>query len=412
MAKLAKRLTNSQISSAKPKEKTYRLYDGFGLCLRISPTGTKVWEYRYKNPDTKKDDTYIIGDYPFISLAEARQIHSEKRKQVFNGVNPKATTADRAFEVIYKKWFETVYIKKVSEKQARQQNNLLHKYCMKFLAHLDITEITARHIYEALLPIEKAGSLSQITRAKNTLSQVFDFAIQLDIISNNPTLRIKADSFKQHESKGHRSLPVHEIYKLHSVFSNESINISIRRALEMALRSMLRLQEVVWMKWEYIDYDRGFIKIPKELMKVKKKSRPHYVPITTHIYRILKSQETNNSIYVFPENEKKSIGKHTLTATLNDLNINTTTHGFRTLASTFLNEARSDGALERLVDDTLIEKSLAHEERNKSKAHYDYSQLLGPRRIMLEKWSDVIDRCINAEENMKVLEEYGVHVIV
>lgn len=405
MAKPAKRLVNSQIANAKPQDKTYRLYDGHGLCLRVSTTGTKVWEYRYINPENKKENTFIIGDYEMVSLAEARRIHFEKRQLVFDGINPNAKKEDLSFEAIYKKWFETVYKRKVSEKQSTQQNRLIYNYCMKYLAHLDITEITAKNIYEALLPIEKSGSLSQIKRAKSTLSQAFDFAIQLEIIHSNPTLRIKSDIFEKHESKGHRSLPLNEIYKMHSVFENECVDLSIRRAIEMAMRSMLRLQEVVWMKWEYVNFEREIIKIPADIMKTKRK--PHFVPITKDIMRILQDQKSD-SIYVFPENEHESIGKHTLTSTLNDLDIDTTTHGFRTLASTFLNEAKSNDTLERLVDDSLIEKSLAHEEKNKSKAHYDLAKQIGPRKALLEKWSEIIDRCTDAEENEKVLSELGI----
>lgn len=406
MAKPAKRLVNSQLANAKPKEKTYRLYDGLGLCLRVSPAGAKVWEYRYINPENKKENTYVIGDYEMISLAEARRIHFEKRQLVFDGINPNSREEDLSFEIIYKKWFETVYMRKVSEKQYTQQNRLLYNYCMKHLAHLDITEITAKNIYKALQEIEKSGSLSQIKRAKSTLSQVFDFAIQLEIIHNNPTLRIKSDIFEQHESKGHRSLQLNEIYKMHAVFANSDVDLTIRRAIEMAMRSMLRLQEVVWMKWEYVNFEKELIKIPAEIMKVKRK--PHFVPITKDIMRILQDQKSD-SIYVFPESSRESIAKHTLTATLNNLDVDTTTHGFRTLASTFLNEARSsNSSIERLVDDSLIEKSLAHEDKNKSKAHYDLAKLVGPRKLLLEKWSEIIDRCSCEEENQKVLDEFGI----
>ncbi|MBS7819628.1 Arm DNA-binding domain-containing protein [Wohlfahrtiimonas chitiniclastica] len=100
-----KPLTDREIKLAKPTSKMYRLSDGAGLAIKVLPSGSKSWEYRYINPETLKYDSMIIGSYPEFSLAQAREMHQDYRSQVASGINPKKKHTDFNFSSIFEIWW-------------------------------------------------------------------------------------------------------------------------------------------------------------------------------------------------------------------------------------------------------------------------------------------------------------------
>lgn len=392
-----KRLTHTQVSSAKPKERLYRLFDGGGLCLKITAAGSKIWEYRFKNPDTNKDDTIIIGSYGDISLADAREKHQELRKIVSMGINPKNRNTNKSFPNIYELWFSH-WQEGVSAKHAQNSKSLIDRHAMKYLSHMNVDDIKAVHIVSVLREIEKTGSLSQIRRLKSRLNQIFRFAISSGLCEHNPTSIITLDIFKKHEEEAHDSLSLNEIYLLNDLFKNDSINITTRNAIEMILRSMLRLQEVILMRFDYIEGD--VIRLPAEIMKNREE---HLVPITPQIQKIIDKQK-NKSPFIFPDNEKEPLKKHTPNYTLNKFGIASTIHGFRHLASTILNESL-------LFHPDIIEASLAHKDRNKIRGTYNLAKYIERRRELLQWWSDFIDKCDTKENNGRALKNQGISLI-
>lgn len=141
MAHKRAHLTNIAIKNAKAKSKVYRLHDGEGLCLKSLPSSKKIWEYRFKNPETRKEDTLVLGNYPTISsLSEARNIHQEKRLNVLKGVNPKRNHNNLDFINIFKEWWH-IWSQSKSQKYAIQVYNAINKNCMKSLGNLSINQI-------------------------------------------------------------------------------------------------------------------------------------------------------------------------------------------------------------------------------------------------------------------------------
>lgn len=392
-----KRLTHTQVSSAKPKDRLYRLYDGGGLCLKVTKAGSKIWEYRFKNPDTDKDDTYIIGDYEDITLAEAREKHYNLRKTVMAGVNPKNRNADKSFINVYKLWFSH-WSKSVSERYARDANSLMDRHAMKYLSHMNIDDIKPTHIVTILRGVEKSRSSSQIRRLKSRLNQVFRFAISSGLCESNPTNLITLDIFKRHTERRHASLPLNEIYLVNNLLKDETIDMTVRNAIEMILRSMLRLQEVTLMRFEYINGD--VIVIPPKIMKNREE---HILPITPQIQSIIDRQK-NTTKFIFPMNESEPIKRHTPHYTLRKKGINSTIHGFRHLASTILNESL-------MFHPDLIEASLAHKDGNQIRGKYNLAKYIERRRELLQWWSDFIDKCDTKENNERALKEAGISLI-
>lgn len=399
MARIPKKLTNTQITNAKPKKSLYRVYDGDGLCLKITPSNSKIWEYRFKNPDTGKDDTLVIGNFPLISLAEAREKHQAYRKNVVDGINPKSQSNDKSFSHIYEQWF-SVWSKKVPPAYASQTDIAIKKYGGKYLFHLNVDEMRPKHIVNFLQKIEKSGSLSLIGRLKSTLSQIFRFAISKGLCETDPATVVSLDAFSRHVPTPHESLKMNEVYILYNFFKNANTHQSVRHAFEMILRTMSRTQEITRLKKEYVNYQDKAILIPAQAMKMR---RPHVIPLTDRMVEILKAQGEEGR-YIFSTTGLNPISTQLLSYHLKVNNINSTVHGFRHLASTILNESR-------LFHPDLIELSLAHQDKNTIRRTYNNAQYIEQRREMLQWWSDFIDKCDTQENNERALKEAGISLI-
>lgn len=395
MARVSKPLTNTQISHAKPKEKIYRLYDGGGLCLKITTKGAKIWEYRFTNPDTNKQDTIIIGNYINVSLSDARRKHAELSKQVSEKVNPKNKNIDIKFKAIYENWF-AVWSKSVTEKHSKQTDSLMLTYCMKYLGHIDINQIKAIHVINALEPIEKAGSLSQIKRAKTCISKVFKFAAERGLCEHNPADIISTDSFQKHESKKMRSLEITDIYTFHEFLKNGNAEKQTKDIAELTLRTMCRIQEMATLRWDFIDMEKRIITIPFYVMKMRKE---HVVYITNQAMKIIENQPKIND-FVFAS-RNGHIAKATPANALRNNGMETTMHGVRHLASTVLNESL-------LFNESVIEACLAHSDKNRVRATYNNAKYLEKRKELLQWWSDFIDMCNTEENNLKALKKFNI----
>ena len=261
-------LTEIKIKNAKTKGKLYRLFDGEGLCLKVTTSNKKIWEYRFKNPDTGKDDTLVLGSYPTLSLAEARAMHQEKRAKILKGINPKHKDENLLFPFVFQQWWNIWSMTK-SDKYAKQVYNAIHKNCMHSLKSLRIDEIKVRHIVSALQPFEDRGALEYLNRTKMGLNQLFDFAISRGLCENNPSRVITRDSFKAHQLEPHKSIEQKQIYRLFDFFKDENYSIITRLCTELTLRSITRVQESCGAKWSEINFSKKTWTIPADRMKTR-----------------------------------------------------------------------------------------------------------------------------------------------
>lgn len=395
-----KPLNNTEVKNAKPKDKTYRLYDGKGLCIRITKSGSKYWEYRFKNPDTHKDDTIVIGEYPFITLAKAREIHQELRSQVAMGVNPKNQTNDTNFKKVFNIWWGR-WSESRSKKYAQQVKNAIEKNCMSTLGKMDMNEIKPAHIAMALQPFEDRGVLEYLHRTRSALNQLFAFALARGICEINPVMMVTRDAFKRPKSKNHRSLKPDELYQIVGFFDLPRVSEVTRFCVEFILRNMLRIQEACEATWDEVDFEQRTLTIPAHRMKMR---REHIVPLSDQSIAILKKLRAMypESDYIFVGSGKNAhINKETPRIAINRAGVDTTIHGFRHLASTILNESL-------LFHPDVIESALAHSGRNQIRAVYNKAQYIQQRRELLQWWSDFIDKCDTKENNEKALKEENI----
>lgn len=395
-----KPLSDTEIKNAKPKDKTYRLYDGKGLCVRISKSGSKHWEYRFKNPSTEKEDTLIIGEYPFVTLSQARLIHTDLVAKVANGINPKESSDSQLFRDVFETWWQR-WQETRSEKYAIQVKRAIENNCMAVLGRMDIKDIKPIHITQSLQPFEDRGVLEYLHRTRSALNQMFQFCASRGLCEINPVMMVTREAFKRPKSSQHRSLDIRELYQLVDFIGITNCAPSTKYCIEFILRNISRVQEAAQAKWEEIDTEKWIWTIPAKRMKMR---REHVVPLSRQSIEILKKlkAEHPDSKYIFAsEGPNGHINKETPRIALNKAGIDTTIHGFRHLASTILNETL-------LFKPDVIEVALAHVGKDQIRATYNNAQYTEKRREMMQWWSDFIDMCDTERNNLKALKRFNI----
>src|SRR5699024_7452381 len=166
-----------EIRDAKPQEKMYRLYDGGGLQICIYKTGKKTWRLDYTDFN-KKRKTHTIGDFPEISLAEARRLREELRPSLESGEHLLSSKNSfmSVFDDCYSRWSLTV-----SKRHSERAYNSIHSDCGKVIGNMDINDIEPRHIVLALQKIEERDAIEQLLKTKSVLKMCFDFAVAREI---------------------------------------------------------------------------------------------------------------------------------------------------------------------------------------------------------------------------------------
>lgn len=400
-------LTEVRIKSAKSKDRLYRIFDGNGLCLKILVSGNKVWEYRFKSPVTLKDATFTIGPYPDISLSSARKIHNEKRLLVLKGGDPNFHETDtKTFKAIFDEWWAW-WAPQKNDDYANQTRRFIYSHSLRRIGNIKIDALTVKDISSAIQPFIKRQTFETAKRMKSIIAQAIDFAIDKGLLESNPA-RALSNNFMPANRKPlhHQSLKLDEIYKIHEYFNLLAPNKVTALAVELLLRTLARAQEVCMAKWEYVDFDRKILTIPADLMK---KKNEHIIPLSRQAFGVIVEMRAMGyeSEYIFPNigrGKKKHISPETPTRSLREQGVPTTAHGFRSLASTLM----YDTLEYHKMPDIIIEECLAHIDSNKVRAIYNKAKYINQKRILLQFWSDSLDKCKTVEGNIKMLEDFKI----
>ena len=393
MARLAKPLSDTEIKTAKPKDKEYNLADGGGLQIRIKPNGSKLWLLNYSHPITKKRQNLSLGSYPDISLASARKLTQEARTLIAHGTDPKANREEQlaakvaiiehTFGKIAAEWFEQ---KKdaITEDHAAATWRSFKLHLLPSLKDIPITQITAPMVIEYLRPIEARGNLETVKRLTQRLNEVMIYAVNIGIIHANPLSGIKA-IFKKPRKEHLAAMQPSELPELMQAVANASIKKVTRFLIEWQLHTMTRPNEAARARWDEINFEEGVWLIPAARMKMR---RDHLIPLTEQTLALLQAIKpiTGHREFIFPADRdpKTHCNVQTANAALKRMGLKdrTTAHGFRSLASTTLNEQG--------FDPDVIEAALAHTDKNQVRSAYNRSTYLERRRAMMAWWSEYI----------------------
>ncbi|MDO9106507.1 MAG: tyrosine-type recombinase/integrase [Methylovulum sp.] len=388
-------LADIQIRKIKPTDKPQKLSDGGGLFLLVTPQGGKFWRLAYRF--TGKQKTLSIGEYPYISIAEARKKREEAKEQLVNGIDPSAAKiaakiathgiAANSFEIIAREWHKTHMTSK-SESHAKKTLACLEKDVFAWLGKLPITNIEAPDVLAVLRRIEQRGANELAHNTKSIIGQVFRYAIATGRAVRNPIPDLQG-ALTPVVVKHHAAItdPV-QIGALLRACEGYTGHFATRTALHLSFLVMLRPGEVRKAEWSDIDLERAEWRIPAAKMKMKDE---HIIPLSRQAVALFNEIRplTGTGQFVFPSVRSLSrpMSENTINGALRRLGYTgdeMTAHGFRGMASTRLNEAH-------LFHPDAIERQLAHGEQNSVRAAYNRAQYLPERVKMMQWWADYLD---------------------
>ncbi|ELS5900516.1 tyrosine-type recombinase/integrase [Salmonella enterica] len=399
MAKIAKKLTDTEIKSTKPADKEINLFDGDGLILRIAPLskgGKKNWYFRYAVPVTKKRTKVSLGTYPHLTLAKARALREEYLSLLANGIDPQVHNNDKAnalknatehtLQAVARKWLEEkVKTSGISQDHAEDIWRSLERNIFPGLGNVPVNEIRPKLLKQHLDPIEQRGVLETLRRIISRLNEIFRYAATEELIEFNP-----ADNLSQRFSKPKKqnmpALPPSELPRFLLVLNNASVRLETRLLIEWQLLTWVRPSEAVRTRWADIDIDNSVWNIPAEFMKMKK---PHKVPLSKEALRVLESMKaiSGHREWVFPSIKAPLNHMHEQTANAAIIRMGfggeLVAHGMRSIARTAAEESgkfRTD----------VLEAALAHSKKDEIIAAYNRAEYLAERVGLMQWWSDYL----------------------
>jgi integrase len=385
-------LTDIKLRNLKPRATVYRRADAAGLCIEISPSGAKLWRYRYRY--NGKASMLSLGEYPAVSLSEARELRAAMRKRLHAGENPAEArrAAKHAKLAAARNTFESVAIEWVEKQEGRwtlhhalDVQRSLVKEAFPAIGGRPISEIEPPEILRCLKAIEQRGAVEVAHRTAQRIAAVFRYAVLTGYTKYNPAADLRG-AIATRKVKHMTALPREEVPAFLDKLENYDGQPETALALRLLVLTFVRTGELIGARWEEFDFDKAEWRIPAERMKMRE---AHVVPLSTQSIEALRAlhQITGEAPLLFPSrsNAHKPMSNNTMLFALYRMGYHSraTGHGFRALASTTLNE-------QGWAPD-VIERQLAHAERNKVRAAYNRAQYLPERRKMMQAWADHLD---------------------
>lgn len=388
-------LTDTAIRAAKPRDKSYKLFDGGGLYLEVTPGGTRLWRFKYRFAG--KERKLALGKYPETTLAKARKRRSEARDQLAEGFDPSATrrAAREASERAVTDTFEAVareYHNKQRGTWAPSNADLflrrLEKDVFPWLGQRSVSEITALEILECLRRVEKRGAIETAHRVQRSCGQVLRYAVVTGRAKSNPAADLRGalpPVARTHLPAITEPKALGALLRAVDGYQGEPVT---RAALALAPLVFVRPGELRHAEWSEIDLAQEIWNIAPEKMKTR---QPHVVPLSHQALAILRELQplTGSGRYVFPSPRSihRPLSENAVNAALRRMGYaqgEVTGHGFRATARTLLDEV-----LHERVD--VIEHQLAHTVRDALGRAYNRTQFLDERRAMMQRWADYLD---------------------
>lgn len=376
-------LTDVQCKKALPQEKQYRLSDSNGLSLRIDPNGKKYWSIRYTENGQRKSKA--LGLYPELSLKRAREIALDLRYKLKNTVE--VEEEQPYFKEVAEDWFnnqkETWSSKHISNVRA----SLDELYIA--LANKRINQIQAPEILQIVKKIEARGSLEIAKRTLSRCGMVMKYAIAHGYRYDNPAGDL-VYALKNKRVKNLASLTASEMPEFLRRVRAYPSDAQTHHAIILIMLTGVRVSELLQARWEEFDLEGRKWDIPEERMKNR---LPHRVPLTDMMIAELQALRlTHNQVLLFPHrlNNKEPMRSESILAVIKRSGYagRMTTHGFRSLFSTIVNESN-------LFNPDAIERQLAHVPQNRIRSAYNRAQYWDERVRMMEWYEGEVKDWLN-----------------
>jgi integrase len=403
------KLTDTFVKRKQGNGKVQKHADGGGLFLYVTPEGKKSWRLAYRFLGKQK--LLVIGPYPAIGLKEARERREAAKKLLVDNVDPSvakrqakaeaAKVARNTFEIVAREWHEK-FSYKWRPITSKSMIDRLEKYAFPAFGQRPIGTISSPELLELLRKIEAAGVIPLAHRVMQDCGRIFRYAIATGRAERDIAADLRG-ALPPAVSTHYATITEPRIVGrlLHALWEYEGPK-PMQCALRIAPFVFLRISELVAGQWAEVDFDKGEWRIPQDRMKMRR--APHLVPLAPQVLEILRDlhAHTGNGLYMFPTLRK---GKPEHTPFISSKNLLTTLqgiapaghkmtfHGFRSMASTILNEQG--------YNRDWIERQLAHIEQNGVRASYNFAQYLPERRKMMNEWAGYLDELRKTNQKEK-----------
>ena len=407
MPKIATPLTDAQIKTIAPRAKAYKLFDGGGLYLEITPKNSKRWRLKYRFEGRER--LISLGIYPHITLQDARKIREEMKGQIAKGGDPAADRKEKkekqredriieqetkirqknTFKKITKDWLKLQSCK-LAKSTLQNRQRALQRDFYSVIGDIPIDEVTRKDLIDIATTIQDRGALYTAHRMLNVCDQIWRYAIQREIVERNILSDIsKKDILKAAKRSHFRTITdperIGELMRAIDTYKGEP---NTKAALQLLTLTFPRPSNIRFAEWSEFDLEKKIWTIPAEKMKMRKE---HIIPLTPQAIEILEELHpyTKDAKYVFHSSIStlKPISENTLNQALKRLDFGSeiVSHGFRAMFSTL---AYENGDFRSEV----IEDLLAHQEKNEIKRAYNRAAYEKEKRELMQWWADFLDR--------------------
>ena len=392
-------LTEAKLKSIKTSGKIERFYDDRGLYLELSKAGGKLWRWKYRFDG--KEKRLSLGAWPEVSLKEARERRDRARLALQDGVDPglknrkkAAATADgRTFESVAREWVDG-RVGVWSQRHAETVIDRLMANVYPEIGSMAIAAIGPVDVLRLVKKIESRGAGEVAKRVLGICSQVFRFAVASQLAPSDPCRDLVgalAPRLKRNFAALTTPEEAGEIMRRIDEYEGTAV---VRAALVFSALTFCRPGPIRHAEWAEIDYDGRQWVIPAAKMKLAKEMKfrkePHIVPLARQALDLLSKVHhfTGRGRYIFPNPRNKDLpmSENAVNMAIRRMGYSQeemTAHGFRSMASTLLNESghRHD----------VIETQLAHTSADKIRAIYNRAQYMDERRQLMQAWADTLD---------------------
>ena len=387
-------LSDMKVQKAKSKGKNVTLFDGGGLFLMVTPTGGKLWRFKYRYNGKQK--LLAFGSYPEITLLDARRRRDDARRLLANNVDPGAirkaqkqakVEETETVEVIAREWHEK-FKTKWTQGHATKIMRALERDVFPWIGTRPIKDIKAPELLTVLRRVESRGVLEGAHRIRGICNMIFRYAVSTGRAERNPAQDLIGSlppAKEKHLAAITEPKKVRELLRAIDGYSGSYV---VKLALQLSPLVFVRPGELRHMEWSEVDFDESLWSIPAEKMKMRE---PHLVPLSRQAIKILEEIKklTGASKYAFPSGRTfdRPMSNNAVLAALRRMGYTKdemTPHGFRAMARTIIDEVLQ-------VRPDFIEAQLAHRVSDPLGRSYNRTQHLNERRKMMQKWADYLD---------------------
>lgn len=400
------KLTATAVRNAKPREKTYRLADGGGMYLEITPTGGMYWRLKYRFQG--KEKRLAIGVYGEgagrVSLAQARKARDDAKELLAQGLDPstakrlakkqKRDAADNTFKAVATEWLEHIHKHEVVPAHYARNKRRLERDIFPTLGHRPVAEISPPELLECLRKVEKRGHLETASRIKTVCGQVFRYAISTGKARRDTAADLRGSLRRAKTQHFAAITDPKEIPALLRAIDGYGGTPVVVAALNLAPLVFVRPGELRHARWEDFDLEAATWSF-----QPSKNADPLIVPLPRQAVAILNDLYglTGPGGYVFPNlrDSKRPMSDSTIGAALDTIGYKNrmTGHGFRAMARTILAERLN-------YPPDYIEQQLAHKVRDSNGRAYNRTKFLEQRREMLQAWADYLEALRDGTANV------------